>query len=715
MNMLKKILILMLSVVMLLPSTALALEKDIITEVEIVKSLNLLEGDQNGLSDSYLNKKTTRFQAAIMLLRLKGLEDKAKEFTGSENFEDATEIKWIQGQKILAYLKNHPELGWSGSNNNINPNGEVSAKAYYKVLLELLGYNQDVDFEWENVLEFANEKGLSKVADINELTNRDLAIATVEGLKANNSDGITFINNLVDTNIIDDIIAEQLGLYKRPLTSKMTSALAIDSTTVKLEFDKIDNIKAKDFKIENEESEEYEIENIEIIKSENAVVLTVDKLEIGNIYYVKYNGNKIDIVPLINEDKTQAILDSANAVNGELIRAIFNTRNIRKDSLIVGNFAISNGANVMDVNLDVEEMKKEGNHNKTIVLLDVKNLKSGIAYTLKSDSITSYNHIEAPFNTSSVIFAGKDKDTKAPKLESAKSINGDRVEIIFSDDTLLDEATLLNASNYSFNPQLQINDIKIQKNELNENKVVILSTELQKFREIYKLKTSNISDGINVMENSKEIAFVGVETPKNQKVEYAKSLTSTSIEIGFEYECNETALNIDNYNLNNDIQIADVSFKKDIKKPNKLDKKKIILITSSMRSGVAYKINVDTNVQNYLDQGLKDSEKIVFAGKDPDEKFTEAISAKALDTFTVKIVFDEKLDKITCNNIRNYKISNLGYPAKAVLSDNGKVVILTVPKQKSGIAYTITMNNIKDEFGNEIESNTEVIFAGKDR
>src|SRR5690554_3006448 len=45
------------------------------TDVEIAGELGLLIGDGNGLTDEYLAKPTTRLQAAIMFLRLKGLED----------------------------------------------------------------------------------------------------------------------------------------------------------------------------------------------------------------------------------------------------------------------------------------------------------------------------------------------------------------------------------------------------------------------------------------------------------------------------------------------------------------------------------------------------------------------------------------------------------------------------------------------------------------
>lgn len=723
MRKLKNMLALMLTFTLVLSSFSVSMAKDSLTDVEMAQSLGLLKGDNNGVTDEYLAKPTTRLQAAIMLLRLKGLEEEAKVYSGNENFEDATKVNWLQGQAILSYLKAHPELGWVGNNNKFNPNGVISSKEYYKVMLQLLGYEQKVDYEWLNILTFAEDKGLEKVADVNEFTNKEIAIATIEALKANNKDGVKLIEDLIESELIDAKVAEEIGLYEAPVVepevpeeptvvAKMVSAVSIDSTTLKVDFDSLENIKEEDFNIVAENSTEYDVTHIELLTDEKAAILTVDELKIGEIYTISYNGNSFDIVPIIKEDSTKPVIQSANSVTGDLVRVVFNTKNIRTDSLETTNFTINNDAVITDVTLDVDEMKKDGNFNKTILLLGISGMKSGVAYTLKSENITSYNNVEAPFNTSSFIFAGKDKDNTAPKLKSAASVHGYQVRIIFDEARILDESTLLDASNYSIQPELEITNIKIEKNILGDNKTVLLSTSNQKTRTVYKVKVSNISDGINIM-GTEEAVFAGVEAPKYQVPEQAKSHNATTVQIDFKYEANDTALDVSNYTIDHDIEVVDANFAHDSN--DKIDKTKVILTTTTMKSSTAYRITIGTGVQNILGQGLKDSKYLVFAGQDPDEDFTEVISARADDTFTVKVLFGESIDTDTAQDIRNYKISELGYPAKAVLSENGKTVTLVVPKQKSGIAYTITLNNLLDKFGNKIESNTKVIFAGKDK
>ncbi|MBD0378908.1 hypothetical protein [Paenibacillus sedimenti] len=166
--------------------TAAAAEQVIVkSETDVAGDLGILQGDGNGLTAEYLSKSTTRFQAAIMFLRLKGLEREALAFSsGQDNFRDAS-LVYKEGQSILAYLKAHPELGWQGTGDNMfDPQAGITAQAYYKVMLEALGYKQGVDFEFAGALAFAEQKGLSKIAGVQNIVNMNIATASIEALGA---------------------------------------------------------------------------------------------------------------------------------------------------------------------------------------------------------------------------------------------------------------------------------------------------------------------------------------------------------------------------------------------------------------------------------------------------------------------------------------------------------------------------------------------------
>jgi predicted lipoprotein with Yx(FWY)xxD motif len=196
--------VLFIVIMLVTAMTAFAAGEVVKSETQVVADLGILVGDGAGLTDEYLNKETSRIQAAIMFLRLRGLEADAMAFSGKENFKDA-KLVWSGGQTILAYLKANPQLGWQGmGNGNFDPLAGITAQQYYKVILEALGYSQGMDFEYKDVLNVAADKGLSKVASVEKFKNSNVATATIEALNAKmSSGGKTLAVTLSEANKID--------------------------------------------------------------------------------------------------------------------------------------------------------------------------------------------------------------------------------------------------------------------------------------------------------------------------------------------------------------------------------------------------------------------------------------------------------------------------------------------------------------------------------
>jgi predicted lipoprotein with Yx(FWY)xxD motif/plastocyanin len=174
------------------------------TDVQIVTDLGVLQGDGTGVSSAYLAKTTTRLQAAILFLRLKGLETAAIGFKASDNFSDAGQVN-DANKAILGYLKANPTLGWTGTGNGqFQPSAQITAQQYYKVLLESLGYKQDTDFKYDDVLTYAGSLGLSQVANAGSLRNLHIATATVEALKLKVKGGSkSLLDTLVEQKVVD--------------------------------------------------------------------------------------------------------------------------------------------------------------------------------------------------------------------------------------------------------------------------------------------------------------------------------------------------------------------------------------------------------------------------------------------------------------------------------------------------------------------------------
>lgn len=195
-----------------IPSQVFA-EEGQMTDVAICQLLNILQGEDEGVTEDYLNKSTTRLQAAILSLRLRGLEEVAYKYTGEANFIDSKKVSWEEGNNLLSYLYSNPDLGWIGYyDGSFKPYEAISSQAFYKVMLEALGFFEDDDYTWKDVLEFAKNRGMEKLGFKASLDNRDIATALVEALEAVNVEGDQLVTHLVSIGAVDLSQAIESGL-----------------------------------------------------------------------------------------------------------------------------------------------------------------------------------------------------------------------------------------------------------------------------------------------------------------------------------------------------------------------------------------------------------------------------------------------------------------------------------------------------------------------
>jgi hypothetical protein len=178
-------------------------------DVQILQMIGMLRGSEKGITEEYVKTSVKRCQVAIMVVRLTGNERWAEEYLGTDNFADADLVD-PKTAKYLAFIHANPELGMVGiGNNKFDPNSYITAKDYYKVMLQVLEYKTSTDveigdFKYEDTLSFAKEKVLSKAALADPFTVNDMAIATVEALKATTkSSSTTLIMKLVEKGIIE--------------------------------------------------------------------------------------------------------------------------------------------------------------------------------------------------------------------------------------------------------------------------------------------------------------------------------------------------------------------------------------------------------------------------------------------------------------------------------------------------------------------------------
>jgi hypothetical protein len=208
----------LLAAVALLPqaaSLASVTELDL-DYVEACRQLGLLEGEGSGLTQEYLDKQSTRIQTAYLTLRLVGKQAEADRYTGADNFSDVGDI-YETGRRRAAYLRANSGLyGWQGDGTNrLMPHDSVTAQQFYKVLLTVLGYQQDIDFTYANALDFADSAaGMSECRYITSpLINDDIAVMMVEALLATmKGQTYTLAEFLAEEGVIDYAKAVSLGV-----------------------------------------------------------------------------------------------------------------------------------------------------------------------------------------------------------------------------------------------------------------------------------------------------------------------------------------------------------------------------------------------------------------------------------------------------------------------------------------------------------------------
>ena len=461
----KKTLALVLALALVFSTVTVAFAEGALGEdAQICADLGMLKGETGTVDAAYVATAPTRLQAAIMFLRLKGLEAEALAFTGEANFADGN-LAWAEGANLLAYLKANPQLGWQGDGTNFDPNGKITAQMYYKVLLEALGYKQSTpevvgDFAWGDVLEFAAGKGLIKVAAAAEFTVNDLAIATVEALKADMKEGgKTLAATLVDAGKINAAKAEEAGLYTEVATSsdaKLDAVIASANDKVEVTFD---GDVAAAF-AENAANYNIVVKGTKTaleVKEAKAVGATVAELttaaQTGGTAYTMTVGDVSKNFAGLAKISGAPEVDTVKCIDTNTVEVVFKKAMDRASVEDVANYTLNNGATVTAAELWIDQ-----DDSRMTVKLTTEGVSNNKVYKLKIANVKSADLVA--IKTVEKSFAGI-ADTTAPKLSNVATPNNQRIFVVFDDKHSIDKESVENIANWDIDG-LAINSIKAQ-------------------------------------------------------------------------------------------------------------------------------------------------------------------------------------------------------------------------------------------------------------
>ncbi len=683
-------------------------DDEISNEGRICKDLGILKGNTGVVDSAYLDTRPSRLQAAIMFLRLKGLEQDALSYTGGNNFKDAGSVAWKEGRNVLGYLKNHPELGWIGDGVNFLPLNLIDSKAYYKVLLESLGYKQRIDgngdFDWNSVLEFAEEKGLYKVAGTKNFTVGSLAIATVEALKANmKSSNKKLIEYLVEIGAVDKRDAVALDLHPKDIEAAVEAVRAVSNTKVEVVFaEAVNGSEAADEDL-------YKIKQLDIKavskKNGNAVIIDTSAMNESTTYTLVFDNKSYSFRGL-KKDSNAPKLITAECKDTDLVELTFDRVLDNMTAQDTDTYSIE----------DVEIKSAELDSTNTKVRLTTSGIQSGESYELKIAGIKNGDGV----TTKSIkkTFRGR-KDTTAPKLNKLTVLNNVRLLLEFSDINGLDKATALDEDNYRITHDGGSLDVEaVQVKDRDDDGLwdsVELLTEVQDSGTKYILAVDNLMDD-SVLENriAREIRKEFRGKPKDKSgptiAQKPKAVTDTLIEVGFS-DSNaldiESACDLSNYEIDEGLDIEEIRIK-DPEDLYSVDGRTVLIITSEMEKNETYTLEISGIMDEFGNEmnisGSSGYKSYRFRGVADDRTPPYIKSIECVDSKTIVLSFDNELDETSAENITNYRVDGLALVTKAVLQEGDTTVKLTVSSLTSDKNHTILLNNIKDVSGNALSN-----------
>ncbi|NLN49505.1 MAG: hypothetical protein GX154_10565 [Clostridiales bacterium] len=479
------------------------------------------------------------------------------------------------------------------------------------------------------------------------------------------------------------------GVAKISGSPSMKTIKSEDIETVVIEFDKeLDHYSATD-------ASNYYIAGVSVDKAEiegKKVILSTYGLESRKQYTLKVTGIKsIDGAQLRSQTKTFYSRPDLNPPTVRDVKAETNQRVVVTFSKAVTKDTAENIGNYIidskDGELDIYDAYLYIDEDDKIyeVELDTETQRSGLKYEITIDNIVdttkSANVMKRAVKKT---FNGMREDKTAPQLSKndTKVLSRNHIQLAFTDNSRLDEDTLLDAGNYEiikndrYKEEIYVAHVDKVSYEGNKYKVMLETDDLV-INSSYSMKVYNIADEFgNVLEkNNTQTISVKRDDFAASTVRDYKIIDGNEIELYFSKPLvKETAEDISNYVINNNIGYPTKAVYKD---------EKITLNIASMTAGKVYKLTID-GVRDKAENVLRLT--IEFRATDGE---TDNTRPRLEYIFTenknvVSVVFDEPV----------WYTSTGEYRTKLVLNQTGKDSITLFAKAYSDDGNVIEFSDI---------------------
>lgn len=512
------ILILSLCISLVLPAFA---DENLSTneKADILNKLNLLAG--NG-GDYNLSGQLLRSEAAAFIVRIMGKEEYVKankEQLWYTKFPDVISTQWYA--PYIGYCTKNDII--SGlTNGNFAPNDAINEQAFLRLMLEALGYINEIDYTWGTVYEKAYEVGLIDidVFDARYVQNRKYTRGEVVDVLYNslrlihNIDEISIIDNLLNEGVISPEIAEELGLTGDSTETAISSVNAMNQNYIAVNF--------------NEGIQEIDSENIVIYETNDSTKTLTSTITTQNVNQIIIQTSNqvpdksytIDIVDV--EDKFGNVSDfltytftgyrnpnlqsdffrisRVEAISRNVINLYF-TQPVNANSEIVSYYKILDGENVFaSGNIQDISVKTVNSINNVVsIYLKSRSFEKDKEYkvSINGNLTSSYGVKLNEGEGDSIVFKGRDDTGEEFKVVSVIAVGSNRVCIEFNRE--VDPTFAQKFINYTvtgpFNLDIPVTKAVVAGEGLKQGKQIYLSLTYSLDRtKQYSVRFEYISD-----------------------------------------------------------------------------------------------------------------------------------------------------------------------------------------------------------------------------
>lgn len=326
---------------------------------------------------------------------------------------------------------------------------------------------------------------------------------------------------------------------------------------------------------------------------------------------------------------------------------------------------------------------------KKVVRLDTAAQKSGKVYKLVVGEKTFQ-------------FTGVAKVSGAPEIDG-KPVSEDVDEVVIKFTKKIDLETGSDVDTYN------IAGVEIVKAEVKEDKVT-LTTEGLENKKDYTVKVKNIKsvDGAVKKADSKSFRTKFDFTAPSIKGEIERE-TFQRIVVNFtEKVTQESAEDLENYAIKlnktdgEELEILEITWDDD-------DEDNVTIVTEAMEKNKEYKITIENIAdQRKTPNVMTRAASKTFKGLAEDKEGPKVANIEVLSPERILVVYSDasKIDADSALDLNNYELKDLDiYDIEKYRDELGEFkAILNVEEMETDKGYELKINDILDEFGNEMKN-----------